>query len=102
MHYAADLTVLNPPAAPFRAPRHQYFNARNRVWVAKRNLPHPLLEIYVLVWAVATFARARSAGSLAAAARGFVAGLREDAGERRPISWSGAWRLTTLGRPPIV
>jgi len=102
VHYDAELAVRNPPAAPFRRPEHQYFNARNRVWVARRNLPHPLLELYVLVWMLATFARARSGSAIAAAGKGFVAGMREPAGDRRPISWRAAARMTRLGRPPIV
>lgn len=102
VHYAPGLTVRNPPAVPFRAPRHQWMNARNRVWVARRNLPHPVLELYVLVWALATFARARSLASVRAALGGFVEGARQPAGERRPIRWRTVWRLTALGRPPIV
>jgi GT2 family glycosyltransferase len=102
VHYAADVAVRNPPAAPFRAARHQYFNARNRVWVARRNLPHPLLETYLLVWAVATLLRARTAAGVRAALHGFADGVRKPAGDRRPISWRSAWRMTRLGRPPIV
>lgn len=102
VRYAPDVAVRNPPAAPFRAPSHQYYNARNRVWVARRNLPHPLLELYLLVWGLATFARARSGAGFAAAVRGFRDGARQPAGERRPISWRSAWRMTRLGRPPIV
>jgi len=102
VHYAADLTVVNPPAEPFRAPEHQFTNARNRVWVARRNLPHGLLETYLAVWVTATLVRARSRARVQAALRGFAAGLREPAGERRPISWRAAWRMTRLGRPPVV
>ncbi|MDQ1695435.1 MAG: hypothetical protein QOJ03_788 [Frankiaceae bacterium] len=102
IRYAAELTVLNPPAEPFRAPGQQRINARNRVWVARRNLPHPLLELYLLVWGVATIARARNRASLAAALAGFGDGVRQPAGERRPISWRSVWRMTRLGRPPIV
>jgi GT2 family glycosyltransferase len=102
VHYEPSITVRNPPAAPFRGPQQRYFDARNRVWVARRNLPHPLLEIYVLVWAVLTFARARRLADVAAAARGFVDGARLPAGERRTIGWRSAWRMTRLGRPPIV
>jgi GT2 family glycosyltransferase len=102
IRYAAELTVLNPPAAPFRAPGQQRVNARNRVWVARRNLPHPMLELYLMVWMAATFARARSAANVRAAARGFLDGWRQPAGERRPIRWRTVWRLTQLGRPPVV
>jgi GT2 family glycosyltransferase len=102
VHYAADLTVLNPPAEPFRTARQQYTDARNRVWVARRNLPHGLLEIYLLVWVTATLARARSRARLVACVRGFAAGVRQPAGERRPIRWRSAWRMARWGRPPIV
>lgn len=102
VHYAADIIVRNPPADPFRGPQQRYYDARNRVWVARRNLPHPLLELYVLAWTVATFARARSVSSMRAAARGFRDGMRQPAGERRTIGWRSAWHMTRLGRPPIV
>lgn len=102
VHYAADLGVLNPEAAPFRGPEHRYMNARNRVWVARRNLPRPLLVGYVAIWAMATVVRARSVADLRAVARGFADGARQPSGPRRSISWRTAWRLTRLGRPPVV
>jgi GT2 family glycosyltransferase len=102
VHYAADLGVLNPEAEPFRGPRHRYMNARNRVWVARRNLPAPLLVGYLTVWLTATVLRARSLGDLRAIARGFTDGARQPSGQRRPMRWGTAWRLTRLGRPPIV
>jgi GT2 family glycosyltransferase len=102
VHYAADLHVLNPEAAPFRGSQHQYLNARNRVWVARRNLPVPLLVGYLAVWGTATFARVRTVAGARAIGRGFLDGARLPSGERRPIRWRTAWRLTMLGRPPIV
>ena len=102
VHYAADLGVLNPDAVPFRGPQHGYLNARNRVWVARRNLPVPLLVGYVAVWAVATMLRSRRPADLRAAARGFIDGARLPCGPRRVLRWRTAWQLTRLGRPPIV
>jgi GT2 family glycosyltransferase len=102
VYYAADLGVLNPEAVPFRGPRHRYLNARNRVWVARRNLPAPLVAGYVTVWAVATFLRARHARDVREIARGFLDGARLPCGPRRPITWRTGWRLTRLGRPPII
>jgi GT2 family glycosyltransferase len=102
VHYAADVAVRNPPATPFRAPEHRYLDARNRVWVARRNLPAPLAVGYVAVWAVLTLLRARSVAAAVAACRGFRDGIRLPAGERHPISWRSAGRMTRLGRPPIV
>jgi GT2 family glycosyltransferase len=102
VHYAAGLEVRNPEAAPFRGERHRYLDARNRVWVAKRNLPAPLAVGYLAVWGTATVLRARSRRDLRAALHGFADGVRTPGGERRPIRWRTAWRLTTLGRPPVV
>jgi len=92
VHYAADVGVRNPPATPFRAPEHRYLDARNRVWVARRNLPVPLAIAYVAVWGVLTLVRARSAGAVAASLRGFRDGVKLPAGERRPIRWRSAGR----------
>lgn len=102
VHYAAGLAVLNPEAEPFRGPQHRYLDARNRVWVARRNLPVPLAFCYVAVWATATVLRARRVRDISAALRGFADGVRRPSGPRRPISWRTAWRLTCLGRPPVV
>jgi GT2 family glycosyltransferase len=102
VHYAADLRVLNPEAEPFRGPQHQYLNARNRVWVARRNLPLPLLVGYLAVWGTATLIRVRTIAGARAIGRGFADGARLPSGERRPIRWRTVWRLTALGRPPIV
>ena len=98
IRYAADLVVRNPPAAPFRGPQHRFYDARNRVWVARRNLPGLLVVAYLAVWMTATLVR----GGGASAIRGFLGGMRSDCGERRPIRWRTVWRLTRLGRPPVV
>ncbi len=102
IRYDAGLEVHNPQAAPFRGPQHRYLNARNRVWVARRNLPLPLLAGYLLVWGIATIGRARRAAEIPSVVRGFWDGVRTPCGPRRPLRWSTAWRLTRLGRPPIV
>lgn len=102
IRYDADLSVLNPAAEPFRGSDHGYLNARNRVWVARRNLPAPLVVAYLAVWGTATLLRVRSRGEVRAIARGFADGSRQRCGRRRPIRWRTAWRLTTLGRPPVV
>ncbi|SDB80610.1 Glycosyltransferase, GT2 family [Raineyella antarctica] len=95
--------IVHHPALP--ASRHAVFyrmNARNRVWVARRNLPHPLDWTYVAVWVLITLLRTRDREAL----RIWFAGLREgyttDAGPRHPISWRTVARMTALGRPPII
>jgi hypothetical protein len=77
-------------------------NARNRVWVARRNLPMPLDLLYVASWVLITLARVRDRDALAVWFRGLVEGYRTDPGPRRPMSWRTALRLTLAGRPPVV
>ncbi|RCH67631.1 hypothetical protein DT019_15285 [Streptomyces sp. SDr-06] len=76
--------------------------ARNRVWLARRHLPAPLMPVYLGTWTLLTLARTRSVGGLRAWAAGFVEGVREPCGPRRPMRWATVWRMTHLGRPPII
>lgn len=102
VHYDPSLEVLNPPAAAFRGEQHGYLDARNRVWVARRNLPVVFAVAYLLVWATLTLLRSPDRAARRTSIRGFRDGVRLPAGERRPIHWRTCWRLTRLGRPPIV
>jgi hypothetical protein len=85
--------------------RHPVFyrnNGRNRVWLARRRLPAPLLPVYLGTWMTITVLRYRRAAALREWFGGFAEGWRTDPGPRRPIRWRTAWRMTLLGRPPIV
>lgn len=102
LRYRPDVVVHHPATA---ASRHAVFyrmSARNRVWVARRNLPHPLDYVYVGSWVAITVARVRDRSALGVWFRGLAEGYRTDAGPRRPISWRTAARLTLAGRPPVV
>lgn len=99
--YAPDIDACHP-ATPASRHAHYFHNtARNRVWVARRNLPAPLIPLYLGVWAVATALRTRDLKSLRAWWGGFVTGWRTSPGLRDPISWSTVCRMTRLGRPPL-
>jgi hypothetical protein len=54
------------------------------------------------VWIAVTLLRTRSVGGLKAWFGGFVEGLRTSGGARRPMRWRTVWRLTRLGRPPVI
>ena len=95
--------VVNHPATT--AKRHAVFyrmNARNRVWVARRNLPAPLVPAYLGSWIAITLLRERDPEGLRTWFAGFKEGMATDAGERHPMAWRTVWRLTQAGRPPIV
>jgi len=100
--YAPDIVVNHPATSPTRHQVYYRMNARNRVWVARRNLPWLLAVPYLVAWTVLTVARVRSPRKLAAWFAGFREGLGPGAGERRPMSWQTVWRLTRAGRPPVV
>lgn len=103
VEYHADLEAIHPRVEPARHPDHLWQNARNRVWLAKRNLPCPVAVLYVFNWAVLSVARnARRPADVAAWLRGAWAGARSDAGRRRPMSWHTVWVMTRHGRPPII
>ena len=85
--------------------RHAEFyrlDGRNRVLLARRNLPWPLAGAYLLDWLAMTLIRVRSASAVRAWLSGFAEGWRTDPGQRRPISVRTAWRMTRAGRPPVI
>jgi GT2 family glycosyltransferase len=100
--YAPDIVMNHPATSPTRHAVFYRNNARNRVWVALRNLPAPLVPAYLLIWTLLTAARVRSPANLRAWAGGFREGLAGGYGERRPMRWSTVMRLTRAGRPPVV
>jgi GT2 family glycosyltransferase len=100
--YEPDIVLQHPRTPPDRHPVHYRNTARNRVWVARRRLPAVLVPAYLAVWTAITLARTHSASALRAWAAGFAEGVRTPAGPRRPMRWSTVWRMTRLGRPPVI
>jgi hypothetical protein len=76
--------------------------ARNRVWLARRNLPLPVATAHMAVWFVRTAAGLRSVDDLEQTLRGYRDGFREPPGRRRPLRWRTIWRMTLAGRPPVI
>ncbi|MDX6745107.1 glycosyltransferase family 2 protein [Actinocorallia sp. A-T 12471] len=100
--YDAECVMCHPATPPTRHEGFYRYNARNRVWLAKRNLPWPIAIGYLGVWIGMTVVRERRPAALKPWFKGFAEGCRTDAGPRRPISWRTAWRMTRAGRPPII
>jgi hypothetical protein len=100
--YDADAEIGHPALPPTRHADFHRLNARNRVFLARRNLPWPLAVVYLFDWIVLTVVRTRSLRGLAAWFGGFGRGLVEPCGPRHPIRWRTAWRMARLGRPPLV
>ena len=100
--YAADVTVRHPVINPTRHREFYRLNARNRVWLAKRNLPFPISLIYVSVWVVISLLRMRKLSSLLAWLGGLSEGIAASAGVQKKLSWHALIALGRAGRFPII
>ncbi len=100
--YRADMVLHHPTTAPSRHAVYHRMVARNRVWLARRNLPALLVPVYLGVWLLLTLARRPSRPALRAWLGGFKEGWTTSCGARRPMRWRTVWRLTRLGRPPVI
>jgi GT2 family glycosyltransferase len=103
VHYAGDVVALHPAQdAPMPHAYSFYFGARNRVWIARRHLPLPLGVLYVVMFALRTVPRLRSAHAVREAARGYRDGLRGPCGKRQKLRARTLVRMALAGRPPII
>lgn len=102
VRYCGELQACHPALPVQRHAYVLYMGARNRVWLARRNLPTPLAPVYVAVWFGIDLLRARSVSCVRQRLRGYRDGVRQPCGSRRPISWRTVARMTRAGRPPVI
>jgi len=102
LEYDAAAVTCHPPVHNARHAIWYRLEARNRVWLARRNLPWPLAAGYLADWIVITVLRERSVSALRSWFAGFADGWRQDAGRRQPIKLRTAWTMTRSGRPPLI
>jgi GT2 family glycosyltransferase len=102
VRYAGDVVVWHDAIMPTRHAEFYRLQARNRVWLARRNLPVGLGVLYVLDWVLLTLVRTRSRSDLRQWFGGLLAGLRQPCGQRRRLRWRTILRMTAIGRPPVV
>lgn len=100
--YRADIVLEHPKTSPARHAAFFRMNARNRVYLARRNLPWPIVPAYLGTWVVLTAARRPSKENAGAWLAGFREGWKTPSGPRKPMSWRTVWRMTRLGRPPVI
>jgi GT2 family glycosyltransferase len=101
--YAGDLAVEHPVTVPTRHRDFFRLNARNRVWLARRNLPWPFGVAYVAGWTgVQVLRSARSPATLVPWFCGWWEGWRTAPGPRTPLQWNTIARMTRYGRPPVI
>jgi GT2 family glycosyltransferase len=102
VRYDGEIEVQHPAIEPTRHAEFYRYQARNRVWLARRNLPLAVGVPYVLTWVGVSAVRLRSRKGLVETWRGYRIGLTQSGGERRPLSWRTIWRMTRAGRPPVI
>lgn len=102
VRYEGELEVYHPAIQPTRHAEFYRFQARNRVWLARRNLPLPVGLVYVLTWAVIGGIRLRGRQAVVETLRGYWLGLTRDGGRRRPMHWRTVARMALAGHPPII
>jgi GT2 family glycosyltransferase len=102
LEYDAAARICHPALPNSRHAIWYRLDGRNRVLLARRNLPWPLAFAYLLNWLALTVVRERSATSLLAWLAGFAEGWRMDPGGRHPISVGTVWKMTRAGRPPVI
>jgi GT2 family glycosyltransferase len=100
--YAGDIEVLHPSYRTAPHDHSAYYGARNRVFLARRNLPLPLGVVYVAGFVLRTLPVLRTPARARAALRGYRDGLRQPCGPRRPLRVNTMLRMTRAGRPPVI
>ncbi|MEO1056157.1 MAG: glycosyltransferase [Actinomycetota bacterium] len=101
IEYLADATVFHPRTEISRHAEGWRLTGRNRVLIARRTLPWPVAIVHVLTWLALGFIRAGDRRNRRAYLDGWRDGWTVSI-HRRPIRWSTVWRLTRLGRPPVI
>lgn len=101
IEYLADAEVFHPRSEISRHPDGWRRTGRNRVLIARRNLPWPVAIAHTGAWLAIGAWRSARERCLRAYVDGWVSGWRP-AVERRPIGWATVGRLTRLGRPPVI
>jgi GT2 family glycosyltransferase len=104
IRYLPDVVVFHPRTDIGRHDTGWFMTGRNRVWVARRTLPWPIAVVHVLSWLLVGLVRAPDWACRRSYLSGWWSGWRSrwPDGGRRPITWRGVWRLTRLGRPPVI
>jgi len=101
VEYEPNFVVFHPRTEISRHADGWWLTGRNRVWIARRNLPAVIVLVHTLVWLVLGALRAPGG----TCRRAYLRGWRSGWGGRvcrRPINWQTVWWLTRLGRPPVV
>jgi GT2 family glycosyltransferase len=100
--YAGDMVAQHPLTTVTRHPASYRLNGRNRVLLARRNLPFPFGVAYVASWLGLQLLRsARHPASLRSYLIGTRDGMTGSSTGRRRLRWRTIAIMIRHGRPPI-
>jgi len=103
VRYLGDLPVQHPLTSPARHADHLRLDARNRVWLARRNLPWPAAAGYLALRGGLQVARlVRTPAALRIWCRGWLEGWRTPPGPRRPLRYRTLARMALATGPASV
>lgn len=101
VHYAPEIVAEHPRTPISRHGDGWRLTGRNRVMVARRNLPWPVAVAHVGAWLVLGTVRAPGWTCRKAYLAGWASGWRRPV-TRRPIGWSTVRQLGRAGRTPVI
>lgn len=99
--YDPDTEVFHPRTEISRHADGWRLTGRNRVLIARRDLPWPVAFVHVTFWLVVGLVRAPGGSARRAYLRGWWNGWRVKV-RHRPIRWRTVRRLGEVGRLPVV
>ena len=103
VHYQPDLVAIHPLVTRDRHTAAWQQDGRNRVWLARRNLPCLIAPLYVVTWGLLVVAaNMRRPRAISSWVKGAAMGMRVAPRDRRPLRWRTIATMTRRGRPPIV
>lgn len=100
IRFLDDVAAFHPRAPISRHARGWRMTGRNRVLIARRSLPWPVAVMHVVVWLPLGLIRAPRQ-----LWRDYLAGWWSGWShpvQRRPIRYRTVWKLTRLGRTPLI
>jgi GT2 family glycosyltransferase len=101
IRYEADISVYHPHTEISRHADGWWRTGRNRVLIARRNLPAPIMVVHSLAWLAIGTLRAPGGNCRRRYVGGWFGAWRVTV-DREPMSWSTLLRLRRFGRFPIV
>lgn len=101
IEYDPAARVFHPRTIVGRYAEGWWYTGRNRVMVARRNLPWAVAIVHVTVWLAGGVVRAEGLRHKWAYVRGWSHGWGTPV-RRDPVSWRTVWKLSCLRRPPIL